>query len=100
MLNDIVISGIAGRYPGCDSIDQLRDALFANRDLVTDNNQRWPSGLSGVPDSRGTLEGIDKFDAQFFSVHGKQANAMDPELRLLLEVAFEAVLDSGLTIIL
>ena len=95
MSDNIVISGIAGRYPGCNSIDQLRDNLFANQDLVTDDNQRWPSGLSGVPDSRGTLRDIDRFDALFFGIHGKQVNAMDPQLRILLEVAFEAVLDSG-----
>ena len=96
MSNDIVISGIAGRYPGSDSIDQLRDNLFANKDLVIDDNQRWPSDLSGVRNSRGTLRNIDRFDAQFFGINGKQVNAMDPQLRILLEVAFEAVLDSGL----
>ena len=90
----LVVSPVV--IPDVISFNQLRDNLLNNKDLVTDHNQRWPSGLSGIPDSRGTLEGIDKFDAQFFGVHGKQANAMDPELRLLLEVALEAVLDSGL----
>ena len=34
-------------------------------------------------------------DAAFFGVTPKQANVMDPQLRLLLEVAYEAILDSG-----
>jgi len=38
---------------------------------------------------------LTKFDATFFGVHPKQANVTDPQLRLLLEVTYEALLDSG-----
>ena len=36
-----------------------------------------------------------KFDASFFGVHPKQAHAMDPQLRMLLEVVHEAIADAG-----
>lgn len=48
-----------------------------------------------IPKRSGKLKNIEKFDASFFGVHPKQANTMDPQLRLLLEVAYEAIIDSG-----
>jgi len=55
-------------------------------------------GLYGLPKRHGKLKELNKFDAQFFSVTPKQANYMDPQVRILLEVAFEAMLDAGMEI--
>jgi fatty acid synthase len=57
-------------------------------------------GYHGLPKRGGKLKDISKFDAAFFGVHGKQANGMDPQLRLLLEVTYEALIDAGETNIL
>lgn len=42
--NDVVISGISGRFPESNSIAEFRDNLFAGIDLVTDDDRRWPTG--------------------------------------------------------
>ena len=52
-------------------------------------------GLHGLPKRSGKLKDISKFDATFFGVHPKQANGMDPQLRMLLEVTYEAIVDAG-----
>lgn len=52
-------------------------------------------GLYGLPKRNGKLKDISHFDASFFGVHPKQANTMDPQLRLMLEVAYEAIVDGG-----
>jgi len=52
-------------------------------------------GLHGLPKRSGKLKDISKFDASFFGVHPKQANSMDPQLRMLLEVTHEAIVDAG-----
>lgn len=52
-------------------------------------------GLYGLPKRNGKLKDINHFDAAFFGVHPKQANTMDPQLRLILEVAYEAIVDGG-----
>lgn len=44
MTSDIVITGLAGRFPECDNVDELRDKLFAGVDLVTEDDRRWPMG--------------------------------------------------------
>ncbi|CAG2108029.1 unnamed protein product [Medioppia subpectinata] len=93
--SDVVISGMSGRFPESDTMDELADNLYANRDLITADERRWPPGLYGEPQRFGKIKHIDKFDAQFFGVSGKQADGLDPRLRLLLEVVYEAIVDSG-----
>jgi len=52
-------------------------------------------GSFGEPKRHGKLKDLTKFDAMFFGIHPKQANVMDPQLRMLLEVTYEALLDAG-----
>ena len=42
------------------------------------------------------MNNINKFDATFFGIHSKLADKMDPTSRMLLEHAYEAIIDSGL----
>lgn len=53
------------------------------------------AGLYGLPTRSGKIKDLSKFDAQFFGVHGKQANMMDPQARMLLELTYEAIVDAG-----
>ena len=59
----------------------------------------FTSGMHGLPGRSGKLKDISRFDAAMFGVHPKQANAMDPQLRMLLEVTYEAIVDAGKNII-
>lgn len=62
---------------------------------MSEDNARWPHYHPEIPKRMGNVPEIDKFDAQFFGVHYKQANFMDPQARLLQERAYEAVIDAG-----
>ncbi|KAL7302666.1 hypothetical protein TKK_0004723 [Trichogramma kaykai] len=94
--DEIVVSGFSGRLPESSSIEEFKDQLFAGVDLVTDDERRWPSGIHGLPARTGKLKDLASFDATFFGVHAKQANVMDPQLRMLLELTHEAIVDAGL----
>jgi len=94
---EIVISGISGRFPESDNLDELAKNLFDNVDMITEDDRRWPRGLYGLPTRAGKIKDLSKFDAQFFGVHGKQANLMDPQARLLLELTYEAMVDAGVS---
>lgn len=48
-----------------------------------------------IPQRTGKLNQVNKFDAAFFGVHYKQAHTMDPMCRIILEKAYEAIVDSG-----
>lgn len=97
--DDIVISGISGRFPESDNLDELKDNLYNHVDMITADDRRWPPGLYGLPTRSGKIKDLSKFDAQFFSVHGKQADLMDPQSRMLLELTYEAIVDAGKLII-
>jgi len=96
MTEDIVISGISGRFPESDNMDELAENLLNNIDMITEDDRRWPIGLYGLPSRAGKIKDLSKFDAQFFGVHGKQANLMDPQARMLLELTYEAICDAGI----
>lgn len=57
-------------------------------------------GLHGLPTRTGKLKNLEYFDANFFGVHAKQAEVMDPQLRLLLETTYECIVDAGKFIII
>ncbi|KAM4715440.1 fatty acid synthase isoform 2-T2 [Anableps anableps] len=95
-MDEIVIAGISGRLPESDNLEEFWENLINGVDMVTEDDRRWTPGLYGLPKRNGKLKDISHFDARFFGVHPKQANTMDPQLRLMLEVAYEAVMDGGL----
>ncbi|XP_075072878.1 fatty acid synthase [Mixophyes fleayi] len=94
-MEDIVIAGIAGRLPESDNLQEFWENLIGGVDMVTEDDRRWKPGLYGLPKRNGKLKEINKFDASFFGVHPKQAHTMDPQLRLLLEICYEAIVDGG-----
>lgn len=96
VIEDVVITGISGRLPESNNIEEFKQQLFDGVDLVTDDERRWPSGLYGLPTRMGKIKNISQFDATFFGVHAKQAHVMDPQLRMLLELTYEAIVDAGI----
>ncbi|KAF1419112.1 Fatty acid synthase, partial [Spheniscus mendiculus] len=95
-MEDVVIAGIAGRLPESENLQEFWENLLNGVDMVTEDDRRWKPGIYGLPKRNGKLKNISKFDASFFGVHAKQAHTMDPQLRLLLEVSYEAILDAGI----
>ena len=88
----IVVSGIAGRFPKSENMKALKENLLAGMDLMSENT-RWPPET--LPKHIGILDSLDKFDNSFFNIVPRQADCIDPQIRLLIEVAFEALIDAG-----
>lgn len=65
-------------------------------DMVDDEEIRWRHFNVEIPKRMGKISNLEKFDATFFGVHFKQAHTMDPQSRLLIERAYEAILDAGI----
>lgn len=63
---------------------------------MVDETSRWPNYHAEVPKRMGNISEIDRFDAQFFGVHHKQAQTLDPQGRQLQERAYEAIIDAGI----
>lgn len=94
--DEIVISGIGGRFPNSKNMAEFEYNLYNKIDMVDDDESRWNHLDTEVPRRIGKVSGLEKFDAFFFSVHRRQANWMDPQCRLLLEHSYEAIMDAGI----
>lgn len=100
----IAIIGMAGRFPGAENIDQLWNLLKEGREGISTFSEH-DLVAAGVPESllrdaryvraSGALKNIDQFDASFFGFTSKQAADLDPQQRLFLECAWEALEDAG-----
>ncbi|NET03815.1 MAG: amino acid adenylation domain-containing protein [Symploca sp. SIO2B6] len=99
---DIAIIGMSCRFPGAKNIDtfwqNLRDGVesisfFTEEELELDN----PTVLSdpNYVNAGAVLPDIDHFDASFFGYSAKEAGIMDPQQRIFLECAWEALESAG-----
>ncbi|WP_405853291.1 SDR family NAD(P)-dependent oxidoreductase [Streptomyces sp. NBC_00090] len=102
----IAIVGMAGRFPGADSVEEFWSLLDEGRDGVGPvPADRWDTGTLHDPagarpgsistDQGGFLRDIRRFDAAFFDIPAREAESLDPQQRLLLEAAWHALEDAG-----
>ena len=101
---DIAIVGMAGRFPGANTLEQFWQNLALGRETISffSTQEAVARGVSSslVNDPRfvraaPVLDQIDQFDADFFGYHPREAELMDPQQRILIECAWEALEDAG-----
>lgn len=103
---DIAIVGIACRVPGASSKEEFWENQAARRNLIREiPKRRWDwKGVFGDPlreagrtDVKwgGFIEGEDQFAPDFFGISVYEAELMDPQHRLFLKAAWEAIWDAG-----
>ncbi|PSN36092.1 hypothetical protein C0J52_13099 [Blattella germanica] len=82
--DDIVIAGVSGRFPESENVEEFMENLYGGF-----------TGFCNLPGC-ATLKDASKFDASYFGVPPKLVNYMDPQLRIILELTYEAILDAGI----
>ncbi len=102
----IAIVGMAGRFPGADSADAFWDNLLAGRDSITrftaDQLRATEPDLDALLErpnfvaARGVVDGIEQFDAEVFGYSPRDAALIDPQQRLFLESAWDALEQAGI----
>jgi acyl transferase domain-containing protein/acyl carrier protein len=105
----IAVIGMSCRFPGAANSPEAFWRLLENgTDAISEvPDDRWnidqlfdsDPAAAGKMNSRwgGFIDQIDQFDPNFFGISPREASQMDPQQRLTLEVAWEAVEDAGLT---
>ncbi|MGE3806182.1 MAG: SDR family NAD(P)-dependent oxidoreductase, partial [Gemmataceae bacterium] len=105
LAESIAIIGVAARFPGAVDADAFWKLLHSGADAITEApRQRWDWQVfrddHGHADARlrwaGLLTEVDGFDASFFGITPREAVAIDPQHRLVLETAWEALEDAAL----
>jgi amino acid adenylation domain-containing protein len=101
---ELAIVGMAGRFPGAQTLDELWRNLREGRESVTfftDEELELPPGQEALrhhPNyvrAAPILDGVELFDADFFGFSPRDAETTDPQHRLLLECAWEALESAG-----
>ncbi|UUV31601.1 acyltransferase domain-containing protein [Amycolatopsis roodepoortensis] len=101
---DLAVTGMAIRVPGAADLAAWWAALLDGRTLTTRltrdelSEAGVPADLADDPDYvpvRGRLADADRFDNTLLRVGARDAELMDPQHRLMLEVAWEAMEDAG-----
>ncbi|KUM25193.1 hypothetical protein AU467_04205 [Mesorhizobium loti] len=102
--NAVAIIGMAGRFPGAENVDQFWTNLVDGIESITDLDEQTLREAGVDPDTFGkpnyvrreaVISGIDLFDAAFFGISPKEAAWMDPQQRILLETAYQALDHAG-----
>jgi len=103
-LDGIAIIGMAGRFPQAPNLQRFWENLCQGTELISffSDEELEKAGISpemlrhpNYVKARGVLENADLFDAGFFGYSPREAELTDPQIRLFLECAWEALESAG-----
>lgn len=101
--HEVAVIGMAVRFPGANTTEELWQILkegketirfFTDAELDTSISENLRSDPNYIK-ARGVVDKVEEFDAQFFGIHPKMAELMDPQQRIFLEIAWEALESAG-----
>ncbi|WP_309731377.1 polyketide synthase [Chamaesiphon sp. OTE_75_metabat_556] len=103
--NSVAVIGMVGRFPGADSIEELWANLKAGTESITwfdeaDIDRCVDRATIADPNyvrAKGVLNGAELFDASFFGIGAREAEMMDPQARIFMELAAAALETVGYT---
>ncbi len=101
---NVAVVGLSGRFPGardvgqfwqnlCDGVESI--STFTERELADFGLDAEMLGASNYVRARGVLDDVDLFDAAFFDLSPREAEVMEPQIRLFLEHSWEALEHAG-----
>lgn len=97
----IAVIGLACRLPGAENPEEFWSMLAEGRDAIgplppeRGRDPAWADVGAQIPTHGGYLDDVAGFDAPFFRISPREARSLDPQQRLFLEVAWEALEDAG-----
>ncbi|MFB5944677.1 amino acid adenylation domain-containing protein [Albibacterium profundi] len=101
--SDVAVIGMAGRFPGASTINELWQNLRYGKESITffskeELDHSLPQSLIEDADyvaARGVISDAKVFDANFFEINTKIAEVLDPQHRKFLEISWEALEQAG-----
>ncbi|MCZ8522702.1 MULTISPECIES: beta-ketoacyl synthase N-terminal-like domain-containing protein [Paenibacillus] len=104
---EVAIVGMACRFPGAEDYEEYWKLLVSGRSSVDEiPPERWDwsaywgdkhgEGNTSYSKWGGFLKDVDAFDPGFFGLSAREAETMDPQQRIMLELAWNALEDAGI----
>jgi acyl transferase domain-containing protein/acyl carrier protein len=102
--SEVAIIGMAARFPGAKNLGEfwqnLREGVesisfFTSEELQSHGVEAAEYADPNYVPAKGVLEDVELFDASFFDYNPREAEMLDPQLRVMLECAVEAFGDAG-----
>jgi len=103
-IKGIAVIGIVGRFPGAKSVDEFWENLCQEQESISffSDEELKASGVAPTllnnpryVKASASLSGIEMFDASFFDFSPREAETVDPQHRILIECAWEALENAG-----
>ncbi|MGD6960814.1 SDR family NAD(P)-dependent oxidoreductase [Fictibacillus phosphorivorans] len=104
--NDLAVIGMSGLFADSPNLNEFWNNIIEKKDLIREipnshfNYEPWFDPDPQVKDKLyckwgSFIDDVDKFDAEFFNISPREAEMMDPQLRLLLQVLYSTAEDAG-----
>ncbi|NEO96163.1 MAG: polyketide synthase, partial [Moorea sp. SIO3G5] len=102
--HDIAVIGMSGRFPGAKNLDQFWQniqnsvesiSFFSTEELSNYGIKEKLINNPSYVKASAAISDIDMFDANFFEYSPRESEEMDPQQRLFLECAWEAIENGG-----
>jgi acyl transferase domain-containing protein len=101
LADGVAVIGLAGKFPGAPNLaaywENLRNGVCSISQF-TDEELEVPASIRSNPQyvrARAIVKDVDLFDSEFFGMNPREADYTDPQHRLLLETAWEALENAG-----
>lgn len=99
----IAIVGMVGRFPGAANTDEfwrnlcqgVESSTFFTEEQIDSSVEPELIADSNYVRARGIIAGAELFDAEFFNISPREAEVIDPQFRVFLELAYEALENAG-----
>jgi amino acid adenylation domain-containing protein len=101
--HDVAVIGMGLRFPGANTFSEFWEVLTEGRETIRffkdeELDPHVPLGVrsdANYVKARGIVDKADEFDPAFFGINPKMAELMDPQQRIFLEIAWEALEGAG-----
>ena len=108
LIKDIAVIGIGIRFPGADNVDEFWNNIAHKRDCIGELSDIRKNDVRAYMECKESdkeivfrkgayLDDISHFDYSAFHIAPKEAELMDPNQRVFLETAWQAIEDAGYT---
>ena len=103
--NEIAVIGMSGEFPKCRNLEEYWDAIVKGKECISfyTKEQLEEIGIDSeilkldeYIRAKGEISDIRLFDADFFNINPREAELMDPQHRLLLQCAWQALESAGI----